>query len=64
MEKIVAALWAPETQSQAAFNATLLERLPGTLRAAGASHIRANIHVSVHVNGRPVVRIHTRTLPT
>ena len=51
MEKIVAALWAPETQSQAAFNAALLERLPGTLRAAGASHIRANIRDEAVTSG-------------
>lgn len=35
MEKVVAALWAPET--------ALRERLPGALRAAGAARIRLNL---------------------
>ncbi|MXO74325.1 hypothetical protein GRI40_03685 [Altererythrobacter aerius] len=43
MEKVVAALWSPEGQDRAAFNAALLDRLPVALRSAGASSIRLNV---------------------
>lgn len=43
MEKIIAALWAPEGESRTAFGARLLETLPRALREAGASAIRLNL---------------------
>ncbi len=51
MEKIVAALWAPEGSDRSAFNAALLERLPGTMRAAGASSIRVNVRDEAVTSG-------------
>ena len=51
MEKIVAALWVPEGQPQAAFNAALLERLPDALRGAGASRIRINLRDEAVASG-------------
>lgn len=43
MEKVVAALWAPETRQAQEFNATLLTDLPAALRDAGARHVRINL---------------------
>jgi hypothetical protein len=43
MEKIIAALWAPEGEDYAAYGARLLETLPAALAEGGASRIRLNI---------------------
>lgn len=43
MEKIVAALWAPEGESHKAYGARILASLPQALRAAGARHVRLNL---------------------
>ena len=43
MEKIIAALWAPEEESREAYGARLLQSLPRALANAGASGIRLNI---------------------
>lgn len=43
MEKIVAALWAPEGETREAFGARVLAGLPRALKAAGAAHVRINV---------------------
>lgn len=43
MEKIVAALWAPEGETREAFGEHILAQLPQALRAAGARHLRINV---------------------
>ena len=43
MEKVVAALWAPEGESHADFGARLLSFLPAALVAAGAQKVRLNV---------------------
>lgn len=43
MEKVIAALWAPEDESREAFGARLLVTLPQALRDAGADKVRINI---------------------
>ncbi|WP_176594472.1 hypothetical protein [Sphingobium sp. EM0848] len=43
MEKVVAALWAPEGESREAYGARILASLPQALRAAGARHVRLNV---------------------
>ncbi|WP_395397658.1 EthD domain-containing protein [Novosphingobium sp. BL-8A] len=43
MEKVVAALWAPEGETRADYAARLLESLPAALGAAGAQRIRLNL---------------------
>lgn len=43
MEKVIAALWAPEGESREAFGARIAATLPQALRAAGACHVRLNL---------------------
>jgi hypothetical protein len=43
MEKIIAALWAPDGESREAFGARLVKTLPSALHAAGATGVRINI---------------------
>ena len=43
MEKVIAALWAPEGEDHAAYGARLLATLPAALAAGGAQAIRINI---------------------
>jgi len=43
MEKLICALWAPESESRHDYGARLIETLPGALKAAGASGIRLNV---------------------
>lgn len=43
MEKVIAALWAPDGESRATFNQRLREELVPELQAAGALHIRLNL---------------------
>ncbi len=43
MEKVIAALWAPEGESHAAYGARLFATLPAALQAAGAERVRLNI---------------------
>ena len=43
MEKVISALWKPDSESRAAFNARILAELPGALSAAGASQVRINV---------------------
>lgn len=43
MEKVIAALWAPEGESREAYAARILASLPQALRAGGACHIRLNV---------------------
>lgn len=43
MEKVIAALWAPEGEAHAAYGASLLGALPAALANAGAQAIRLNI---------------------
>lgn len=51
MEKVICLLWAGEGGDVAAFNASLLERLPGALQAAGASGIRLNLEDAISAAG-------------
>lgn len=43
MEKVIAALWAPDGEPRETFGAHVLASLPDALGAAGASHVRINI---------------------
>ena len=51
MEKVICLLWAGEGSDRAAFNATLLDGLPGALQAAGAGGARLNIEDAVSAAG-------------
>ena len=51
MEKVIAALWKPEQEDRATFNARILADLPDALNAAGASHIRINLEDAVTDGG-------------
>lgn len=54
MEKVICLLWAGEGVDRAAFNASLLEGLPGALQAAGANGIRFNLEDAVSAAGAPL----------
>ncbi|NWK96062.1 hypothetical protein DM806_10315 [Sphingobium lactosutens] len=43
MEKVIAALWAPEGENREAYGARILASLPQALHAGGAQHIRLNV---------------------
>lgn len=43
MEKVIAALWAPEGEDREAFGARILKTLPQALCAAGARNLRLNL---------------------
>ncbi|MDE2412700.1 MAG: EthD domain-containing protein [Sphingomonadales bacterium] len=43
MEKVIAALWAPEGESREAYGTRIAQTLPAALRAGGARHIRLNL---------------------
>lgn len=43
MEKVICALWRKEGEDRGAFNARLLDSLPGTLAGCGASRMRINL---------------------
>ena len=51
MEKVICLLWADEGADRTAFNASLLDRLPGALRAAGATGIRLNLEDAISAGG-------------
>jgi len=56
MEKVIAALWAPEGEDHAAYGTRLLGTLPAALAAAGASHIRLNIRDAAVASGTGLVQ--------
>ena len=51
MEKVVATLWATDGENRNSFNEALRVRLPGALRAAGASAIRLNLRDAAVASG-------------
>jgi len=51
MEKLICLLWRAGDEPRAVFNATLQERLPGALVAAGASNIRLNLEDDIAARG-------------
>lgn len=56
MEKVIAALWARDGESRAAFAADLLAKLPGALQEAGASRIRLNLRDEAVSAGQGLVQ--------
>ncbi len=51
MEKVICLLWADEGGDRTVFNASLLDRLAGALRAAGATGIRLNLEDAISAGG-------------
>ena len=60
MEKIIAALWKPDTRSSADFNAALLGPLAAELQAAGAQHLRLNLQDEAVAAGTKLQQVNTR----
>ena len=60
MEKLVVALWKPEAQSAADFNAALLGPLAAQLQAAGAQHLRFNLQDATVAPGVKLRQVNTR----
>ena len=60
MEKIIAALWKPDAQPAAAFNAALLGALAAELQAAGARHLRLNLQDESVAAGSKLQQVNTR----
>lgn len=56
MEKVIAALWAPEGEDHAEYGARLLASLPAALAAAGAQHIRLNLRDEAVAAGDALVQ--------
>jgi len=57
MEKVIAALWAPEGEDHAAYGARLLATLPSALAAGGAQAIRMNVRsVNQRLLQTPITR--------
>ncbi|ABP64521.1 hypothetical protein Saro_3662 (plasmid) [Novosphingobium aromaticivorans DSM 12444] len=56
MEKVIAALWAPEGESREDFAARILATLPGALVAAGASGVRINVRDATVAPGEGLVQ--------
>lgn len=59
MEKIIAALWKPEAQPAAEFNADLLGRMAPALQAAGVVHLRLNLQDEAVAPGKALRQINT-----
>ena len=60
MEKVVAALWKPDGQTAAAFNAELLHKLGAELNMAGARLVRLNLQDETVAAGAMLARVNTR----
>lgn len=60
MEKIIAALWKPEAQPDADFNAGLLNLMAPALQAAGAVQLRLNLQDATVAPGAGLRQINTR----
>lgn len=56
MEKVIAALWAPDGEPREAFGARVLATLPDALVAAGARHVRINIRDEAVKPGEALVQ--------
>lgn len=56
MEKVIAALWAPEGESHADYGARLLDTLPGALAKAGAQTVRLNVRDAAVAPGAALVQ--------
>jgi hypothetical protein len=56
MEKIIAALWAPDGETREAYGARILAALPDQLIAAGASKVRINIRDAAVSKGDGLVQ--------
>ncbi|NLR70642.1 EthD domain-containing protein [Novosphingobium sp. ERN07] len=56
MEKVIAALWAPDGQDHAEYGAHLLKSLPAALAAAGAHNIRLNVRDAAVAAGDGLVQ--------
>ena len=56
MEKIIAALWAPDGETREAYGARILAALPDQLIAAGASKVRVNIRDAAVSKGDGLVQ--------
>jgi hypothetical protein len=51
MEKVICALWKPESEDRDAFNARILSDLPAQLETAGASSVRINLEDAITDTG-------------
>jgi hypothetical protein len=60
VEKLVAALWKPEAQSAADFNAALLGPLAAQLQAAGSQHLRFNLQDATVAPGAKLRQVNTK----
>lgn len=60
MEKVIAALWKPETRDAAGFNTALLRQLGPELIAAGARHVRLNLQDEMVAPGVKLGQVNTR----
>lgn len=60
MEKIIAALWKPEAQPAADFNAGLLNAMAPALQAAGARHLRLNLQDETVAPGAALRQVNTQ----
>lgn len=56
MEKVIAALWAPDGESRAAYGARILAPLPAALADAGAHSVRINIRDDAVSAGEALVQ--------
>ncbi len=56
MEKVIAALWAPEGEDHAAYGGRLLASLPADLASAGAQNVRINIRDETVLPGQALVQ--------
>lgn len=56
MEKVIAALWAPEGESHAEYGARLLATLPAALVEAGAQAVRLNVRDAAAAPGSALVQ--------
>ena len=56
MEKVIAALWAPEGEDHAAYGARILSALPAALAAAGAQKIRLNVRDAAVAAGEGLIQ--------
>jgi hypothetical protein len=60
MEKIIAALWKPDGQPDADFNAGLLNHMAPALQAAGALHLRLNLQDATVAPGAALRQVNTQ----
>lgn len=56
MEKVIAALWAPEGEANAAYGARVLATLPAALADAGAQQVRLNVRDATVEPGEALVQ--------